>query len=69
MLNSNTYSISFALLVPKWKILRGDVLPFVVIYTILGYVFWAYEEDDDMNLYIRLTAIAAGFVHCNALSM
>jgi hypothetical protein len=59
------YSISFALLVPRFKLLRLDVFPFIIIYALLGYLLYENYDDENLNLYFRLSIIGAAFLHCN----
>lgn len=59
-----TYSINFQLLVPRLKLLRYDVLPFLIIYAILGYILHENYDDENLNLYFRLAIIGTAFLHC-----
>jgi len=61
------YSISFALLVPRFKLLRLDVFPFILIYGLLGYLLHENYDDESLNLYFRLAIIGAAFIHCTTI--
>lgn len=58
------YSIKFELLLPRALPLRLDVLPFVLIYSVLGYFLYENYEDENLNLYLRLAIIGTSFLHC-----
>jgi hypothetical protein len=63
------YFIAFTLLLPRPKILRLDILPFAILYLILGYYFYVYYDDPDISLYLKLTIIAICFIQCIAEMM
>jgi hypothetical protein len=42
---------------------RLDVWPFILIYGVLGYLYFDQGEDED-NIYIKLTIIGILFLHC-----
>lgn len=56
------YSIGFKLLLPRWKIFRLDVLPFIIIYGLLGYYLYELYDHPILNLYLRLAIIGACFL-------
>jgi hypothetical protein len=56
------YSIEFKLLLPRAKLLRIDVLPFLFLYAILAYALYEYYDNAIYNLYLRLTIIATCFL-------
>ena len=61
----SAYSIDFKLLLPRYLLFRGDVLPFIIIYGALGYFLYEHYDDEILNLYFRLAIIGAAFLHCN----
>jgi hypothetical protein len=61
------YSIDFKLLLPRAKLLRLDILPFLFIYAILGYLLYDFYDDPLLNLYLRLSIIASCFLQCKLL--
>lgn len=63
------YSIDFKLLLPRAKLLRIDVLPFLFLYAILGTALYHYYDDAIYNLYLRLTIIATLFLQSTLLSI
>lgn len=58
------YSIHFTLLLPRYRVMRLDILPFLVIYGLLGYFLYEHYEDPILNLYLRLSIIAACLLQC-----
>lgn len=63
------YSIHFSLLLPRFRLMRLDIFPFLVIYAVLAYFLYEHYEDPILNLYLRLTIIAACFLQSNAFFM
>lgn len=61
------YSIDFKLLLPRAKLLRIDVLPFLFLYTILGTALYHYYDHTIYNLYLRLTIIGILFLQSTLL--
>lgn len=61
------YSIDFKLLLPRAKLLRIDVLPFLFLYAILATALYHYYDDAIYNLYLRLTIIATLFLQSTSL--
>lgn len=62
----NSYAIDFQLLLPRPLALRLDILPFLLIYALLLALLYHHFDDPDLNLYLRLSIIAAAFIHCTA---
>lgn len=58
------YSISFDLLLPRLTLLRLDIFPYLILYAILAHQLYENFQDENMNLYIRLSFIGVGFLHC-----
>jgi hypothetical protein len=56
-------AITFQLMIPTLLPFRLDVWPFIIIYTILGYFYFGQEEEED-NIYLKLTIIGVLFLHC-----
>lgn len=63
------YSISFQLLLPKTILFRLDILPFLLAYTIMGYYLYEFYEDENLNLYLRLSLIGTAFLNCKSSSI
>ena len=59
------YHIEFSLLLPRFKLLRLDIFPFLLTYVVLGYFLYEYYEDPNINLYLRLSIIATCFLQSN----
>lgn len=60
------YSINFKLLEPRFFLFRLDVIPFLIIYSILAYCFYTFEDEGNTYIYLRLTLIAVGFFNCKS---
>lgn len=58
------YKIHFDLLVPKFFLLRLDVLPFLIAYSLLTYCFLTFEDAGNTYIYMRLAFVGLGFVNC-----
>lgn len=56
------YSIHFQLLLPRAKLLRIDILPFLALYAALATALYQYYDDPNLNLYLRLAIIATAFL-------
>lgn len=58
------YSIDFKLLRPRAFVFRLDVIPFIVLYSILVYLLYTMEDVGNTLIYLRLVLIAVGFLNC-----
>lgn len=58
------YHIDYHLLVPKPLLLRLDVLPFLLAYSLLTYCFLTFEDSGNTYIYMRLTFVGLGFINC-----
>ena len=63
----DAYHIQFDLLVPRWLLLRLDVLPFLLIYSFLLYAVYNLDDTGNTYIYLRLAFIAIAFLNCNPL--
>ena len=63
----DAYHIQFDLLVPRWLLLRLDVLPFLLIYSFLLYAVYNLDDTGNTYIYLRLAFIAIAFLNCNLL--
>lgn len=62
----NEYQIKYSLLVPKMLLLRLDILPFLIAYSILAYCFLTFEDSGNTYIYMRLTFVGLGFLNCTS---